>query len=379
MISASALPRILRCPGSVALPQARTVSEWSDAGTDRHAVVEDGLLRGDLSVLPERIREALLRHLPAGATLRPEVAVAYDVATGEARELGDGIGRAYGTLGAFEIPGQLDLLVLAPGFVLVADWKGFMETAGPAENEQTSLYALAAARLYKASQVIVLIGNLPTDRVAVAELDVIDLDSFAVRLREVHPRVAAQKSRKPAEVDVSEGEHCRYCPAVHVCPAKVALIKRLVSGGEANELEMLIPLSEETASLAHERLAQAKNLLKRIERALYAFGKERPFRLANGNVFGPYLKVGNEKLDGDHVWNVMREMYGRDAADAAVERTATKTRLEAALKAHGVSSVAKAKEVVLVEVRKRGGAKRKEEPDVGEHEPEPLRLIEGGA
>lgn len=369
MISASALPRILRCPGSEALPQARTVSEWADAGTDRHAEVEDGLLRGDLTVLPERVRRMMLDHLPPSAALRPEVSVAYDVATGDAREL-DSVGRAYGTLSAFEIPGCIDLLVTAPGFVMVCDWKGYEEVEEPARNEQTTLYALAAARILRAHRVIVLIGHLPTDRCAVAELDTIDLDSFAMRLREVHPRVAAQKSKRPIEVDVSEGTHCKYCPAAHICPAKVALIKRLVTGGEADELEMLIPLNEETAATAHERLAHAKNLLKRIERALYAFGKERPFRLGNGNVFGPYTKVGNEKLDGDRVWDVVKEMYGRDCADAAVGRVATKTKLGEALKHHGVSSVEKAKDVILAEVRKRGGSRRDEKPDVGEHEPE---------
>lgn len=362
-MTGSALPRAFACPGSLSLPMANTRSKDADDGTSRHAEQADAVIRGDLSGLPAE----LAALIPAGATVRAEVAVAYDVSTGTARELGVNLGRAYGQLGPFEIPTSIDLAATAPGFLLVADHKGYEEVDPPDKNEQVLFEALCAHRLWGdgLDSMTACVSYLPTTNVVRAELDVFALDLFAARLRQLHLDVADQGRRRVP--DVAENKHCKYCPAAAACPAKTALLRRLVDGTEADEL---LPMTEERAALAYERLGHAKRLLRRIEDAVFAYARDTPVKLRNGNILGPHRKLGNEQLDGDVVHRVLLERFGRELADAGVKREASKTQLERALKVGGVAAVATVKNEVLAEVRKRGGATRKETVDVCEYPPE---------
>jgi hypothetical protein len=369
VISASSLPRLYACPGSAALPQARTTSQWADAGTERHAEKEVAVALGDYDELPEKV-QALI---PADATsVRAEVAVAYDVATGKGRELGIGIGRKYGDLSPTEVPGTIDLLILAPGRAIIVDWKGWEDVGAPADNEQVLLYALAVGRAYSLDDVTVAIAYLGEgkERVPTATLDVLDLDAFAARLGVLRARVAEQQALvlSGQMPNVSEGRHCKHCDAAPSCPAKVSLIRRLVSGGEADHLETLTPLDDATAREAYERLGHAKNLLKRIERALYARAAETPIPLGKGRYFGMHKKLGNESLDGDVVYRVMRDMHGQAIADRAVTREATKKGIKEALSTVAPKGkLAAAEKGVLEEVRKRGGSVRPEKEAVEEY------------
>jgi hypothetical protein len=377
VISASSLPRLFACPGSAALAQARTASQWADVGEENHLEKEVAISLGDYSDLPEKVRDMI----PSDATsVRAEVAVAYDVATGAGRELGVGLGRKYGALGPCEIPGTVDLLILAPGRAVIVDWKFYADVGSPADNEQTLLYALAAARAYSLDEVTVAIAYLGEgkQRVPMATLDVLDLDAFASSLQQLHLRVAAQQKRVTdgRMPDVSESRQCRYCPAAHACPAKTALVRRLVSGGEANDLELMVPLNDETARVAYERLGQAKNLLKRIESALYARAAESPIPLGGGRFFGVHKRLGNEQLDGDIVYRVVRDMHGQSVADKAVTREATKKALKESLATvTPKGGVAAAEKAVLEQVRKMGGSKREEKEKVEEFTM--LELVDG--
>jgi len=378
-LTASALPRAFACTGSLVLPQARTASVWADAGTERHDEQEDAIDAGDLSAMPDKVRALI----PDGAELRAEVAVAYDVATGYGRELGVGLGRAYSGLGPFEIAGTIDAIAIvrdASGRavrVLIIDWKGYEDVGDPARNEQVALYALASARAHGVDEVDVVIAYLGTGRVENVTLDVFEIDSFGERLRGLHLAVASQQSvvasgRLP---DVSESRHCKHCPAIHSCPAKIALLRRLVSGQESDEMEMLIPLDEDSARMALERLAAAKSLLRRIDAAVYAYAAnaERPIPLGEGRYFGRHSKMGNERLDGDKVWQVVTEMHGRDVADQVVERHATKAKIKETLKGLAKAGLlpagatqASEERRILAGVRARGGATREEKESIGE-------------
>lgn len=362
MTTASSLPRLFGCVGHVALPHARTTSEWSEAGTDRHSEQEAAIVAGDLDTMPAKVRALI----PADATsIRAEVAVAYDVATGLARELGCSIGRAYEGLAPFEIPGTVDMVALAPGRALVVDWKSFEDVGPPEQNPQALFYALCFARIHGADEVTVAISYLGAGGTRHATLDSFELETFAQRLQRVYGEAAEQKARVASGrlPDVSEGPWCKHCPAIASCPAKVALLRRIVTGQEADDLAMMFPLDAETARAAYERLQSGKNLLRRVERALYAYAHETPIDLGGGRYFGKHTKKGHEKLDGDTVWGVVAESYGRDVADMAVIRSATKKRLGDVLKQHGGKG---ADRMVLDEVRRRGGASRDEKEDVGE-------------
>lgn len=365
MISASALPRLMRCPGSAALPSANTTSEWSEAGTERHEDQEDRINAGDV---PEEIR-ALVGD---GVEVRAEVALAYDVSTGAARELGTGIARDYSGLGPYEIPGTCDALAILPDSVVVIDHKGWESVDAAERNVQVAFLALTAARAHRKNEATVAIVYLRGDRRVVdkAALDMFELDAFAGRVRAVHAAVGAQRQRRQRGelVDVAEGPHCKYCPAVAVCPAKVALLQRLISGQEADEMELMMPLDATSARNAYERWQAGRALLRRVERALYAFAAETPIPLGDGKFFGKYTKPGNEKLDGDVMYKVVREKHGPEVALQAVTLSATKTRLKDALKAANVAPVAAAERDVLAEVRARGGATREPTETVGEYE-----------
>lgn len=375
-LTASSLPRAAVCPGSVAMPQSESPNEHSDDGAANHATLEAAVTQGRLEDLPDEV-SALI---PQGALVAAEVAVIYNFVTNKARCVGVGIGRAYEYDAATEIAGTIDLQIVVDGVrATVVDYKRWEDVGAPDENEQTMFYGLATARLFGLSEVTLVVayvrqdehGDIVLARPLVTRVaDEIDLDAFVERLRWIAGRVREQMGR--TRPDVRESKHCRWCNATADCPAKTALIRRLVSGSESDELEMLMPLNEETAAVAWERVGHAQNLLKRITRALYAFAKDRPFRLANGRMVGTYEKIGNESLDGDVVHAVVTEKHGRDVADKAVAYTATKKRLETALKG-SVPVLARAKEDVLAEVRRRGGAHRKREVDVGEYDPRTLK------
>jgi hypothetical protein len=372
-LTASSLPRAAVCPGSVVLPQADVPTEHSEDGSDSHEILETAVARNRLEDLPDEIRALI----PMGAIAAAEVAVAYDLATDKARVLGLGIRRAY-SVGPTEIAGTIDLQIVVDGErATVVDYKRWEDVGAPDENEQTLFYGLVTARLFKLAEVRLVVayvgkndhGEVVLNRPLVtAVVDELDLAAFVQRLRWIALRVKEQTGRAVPDVRVSK--QCKWCNAKADCPATTGLIKRVM-----HETQIQAPLTEETASQLWEWRIRARSFLANLERALYAFAKDRPFRLSNGNIVGEHPTVGNETLNGDIVHEVVAEKYGKEVADKAVIYTATKKRLEAALKEAGVPSPTKAKESLLVEIRRRGGAHTKRSRDVEEYKPT-LRLVE---
>jgi hypothetical protein len=365
--SASDLPRAFRCPGSLVLPQARTSSPEAEAGTARHAEQQDALDAGSYDAMPAKVRALI----PADATsVRAEVAVAYDLATGRGRELGVGIGRTYPALGASEIAGTADLVAIAPGRVVVVDYKGASDVGAPEQNEQLLFYALALARAHDADEVTLAIAYLATGHVTPpVTVDTLELEAFAQRLVRLQRDIDTQSIRvfSGRMPDVAEGKHCTWCPAAHACPARTALLRRLVSGEERDDLELLRPLDGATARAAYERLQAGKGLLKRIEQALYKYAGEQPIDLGGGRWFGKHTKRSNEEISGDIAHAVLEQMHGRAVADAAVERVATKAGIARALKeCVPRGAVSAAERAVLAAIRDNGGARRETKETVGE-------------
>jgi hypothetical protein len=374
--SASALPRLFACPGSAAVPQARVTSVWSDAGEERHGAREDAVKTGRLDDLPDAVRKLI----KPGAVVSAEVAVAYDIATGKARQLGVGIGRDY-VVGPTEIPGTMDLLIVHDGRVTIVDYKGWQGADDADQNEQTMFYALATSIIYDVGEVDIAIAQEGRDTCDVATLDVLEFDALATRLKRLLGAIEEQQSRVLAGrlPDVSQGDHCRYCPAraSGSCPADNALLVRLVDGSEANALDMMKPLSDETASEAYRRWKQATSLLKSIGAALYARAKERPIPVGGGKVFTARASKGNRQLDGKKLHEIVARRYGQHIANAAVTLEATQTQLTEALRLAELKrneSVSSAKESVLDELEKAGGVSRKETEKFDVY---PAALVEG--
>lgn len=380
MLTISALPRAAACPGSEALPHANTSSEDSDTGVDNHATAEAIVRSRQFEKLPRE----LLALIEPGAQLMPEHAVAYNLATDTARSL-NVLDREYDTafppLTDDEVPGTVDLLILTdsdspmhPPRLTVVDYKYRSDVGSPEENEQLMGYALAAARLFQTESVTVVVAYIDTDDegnlvllrpLVVRQLDGIDLDAFAAKLRDIVAAVRAQRAK--AIPDVREGKGCRHCPALVHCPAKHTLLVRITTGQERDELEAMLPLTPATVALAYERWKHAEHLLKRIRGAIFAYASEIDVPLGNGRVLGRRTKLGPTALDGDVVYSIVREKYGQEVADQAVTREATQARLEVVLKARGIKPLAPAMRELMTEVAKRGGSKRPPKETTDEH------------
>lgn len=365
MITASRLELAERCPGHLTVEHVNESNEYSEAGNERHAADEDAINSGD-------VPEVYADRWP-GLAWQAEVSYAYDVSTDTARCLGVGLKRNYGALGPFEIAGTIDVEGRAPGVLVVADRKSFEEVTPAASNPQVRFLALAAARTTPADQIHVAI-NHELSGLDVAELDpVFDLDVIAHDIRQLLARSAAVRdaARSGQDVPFNTGRWCRWCPAFAACPKQRDLqALALRSDDDPAVAKMTSFIDDEEAPDVYELWKRIGILHKRIGQRLYSFAAGRPFRLHSGKMFGPVQKLGNEKLDGDVVYSVVKELHGQGTADRAVIRQATKKRLDEVLKGKRGAAAA-----VIKEVRERGGSERKTTTDIEEYDPVP-RLVE---
>lgn len=356
--TASSLPRAFRCLASILYQQAQYRTAYGEAGNERHDKREAAVLAGDYSEFPSEVAERLEGY----NNVTPELAMAYDVATDKARILGRGIKRAY-VVTPTEIAGTGDVVAIqmegdraVRGMVL--DWKGHEDVEGPADNKQTLHNALCVARIYGLREITVCISNEGRAPVF-ADLDVFDLDAFAAALRRLNK--AAEAARPRAAEFENEGDHCKHCNAFRSCTKKQAMVVEMGNGDMSRRLDVLLPLeNDEQATRAYQLAGKLRQMLKRLDAAIHTRGAERPIPTGDGMLFGRIAKQGNEELDPDKTYELVRELYGQAAADKAVKREAAKSWLEAALRAAGAKPLTKAKEEVLAELKKRGGISRKQ-------------------
>jgi hypothetical protein len=304
-LSASFLPRAEQCPASATLPGTDRVREDAEAGKRDHARMEATAPEGSMA----------------------EVAFVYNVLTGEAREVGRGLRRAYGKLAEGEIPGTTDLVTVEPDLVRVRDYKtgfGYL-VAAPRNNMQLQHNALCAALVYGKQTAIVEVDK--TEEEGEPERATFTAFDFAViraRLRRIWD---ATQELNPAVV---EGPYCWRCPAFSRCPAKTHLALALSTGQAPQELPTL-ELTPEAVARGWDRLKAAKRLLGEIEAIYRGFAKEHRIALGGGKMLG-FVSRQVDELDGPTVFKVLREMHGEEVARAAVEMDTSKAALERALK-----------------------------------------------
>lgn len=373
--SGSEYPRVRACPASAALPQIRTTNEWAESGIDGHgalnrytkAVHADVPLPDALDAIPGEW-QALCGAVGNNALawgLRSEAAYAFNVATGASRFLGCDLERRY-NLEPFEIACTLDLDGTDGDAAVVIDAKtGHGDVVAAKSNQQLRFQALCAARARGLDHARVALLRCTADgtprwdwhHIEAWDLDAIEED---VRLAYAQASLAITDVRAGRVPNVTEGAHCKYCPAAPVCPAKTALIRQIADGTALDAPEFNKPLAPSQAGLAYRRIQAFKQLLRPIEAAVMAcLDEQGTLPLPDGKTLRKVIVPGNEKLDGDTVHAVLSEMYGRDIADAGVERHATKKAIKDALKLATVKGgTSEAERRVLDEVRKRGGAER---------------------
>jgi hypothetical protein len=322
-ITFSKLDRLERCAASHALPQVYSEGVHAARGSAIHAylcALSLGTSREvALAAVPEEHR-TLCAALDAPQAGTPELAVAWSFETGEARALGVNVGRDYETRDG-EIAGTLDLLVDGEPPEVIDYKAGFLDVAPPASNLQLGAQALSVARLRGAAEVKATVRKIKDDGTTEDRshvLDVFALVEVEARIKEIvrYTRRAERLVRAGQTPDVAEGEHCRWCPARAACPAKVgALVQLRKPDGLAQRFEALLGEAPAEALALYERAEEA---MKTIRGQLYAFAREQPITLPDGQVFGLRSTTRNS-VDAQTALRVLTALVGSEAAAPAFE------------------------------------------------------------
>ena len=366
MISSSKLSLVAACEGSITLPWRDAPTALSEAGTARHADDEEAINSGS------GIEEYEERW--PGLQWRAEVAYVYNIATDTARFAGVGIGRNYGQLDPFEVPGTIDAEGRGNGQLVVVDRKGFERQEPAEQHRQVRFLALAAARYQPAERITVAIRP-ELGAMDVAEVDpVFDLRHEALRVRQLvlHSATVRSGARDGTrEPQFTVGRHCRWCPAFDDCPKQKELRALVVRDEDDPDLALQTFVDDESAAEVYQLWRRIGILHKRIGEQIYRHAAVRPIPIAPGRMFGRLEKQGNERLDGDVVWQAVRTLHP-GLEDQAVERKATKKRLEEVLKGRRGAVPA-----VLKMVRDLGGATRSAGYEFTEYDNGPRLVTDG--
>lgn len=379
--TASALQRVIACPGSEGLPHVHRESEDAKAGTSRHWYLEHVGKMGPekaLEYIPEEHREMCasidLDGLPTH--LDSEVAFAYNWRTGKARLLGQGLHRDYSQCTKDEIAGTIDVVGIAPDKLYLGDYKGWALVKAR-DNAQLLFAALCATQVYERDEAVVEIINVRggTNWRSKATVDAFDLADFGRKLRDTME--AIELIHRGAMPTYSEGEHCKYCPAFDSCPAKTRTLAMMVAG------KPMVPLTRANARESYEKFLLMKEMMGVVSSRIHAYAKEHPIDLGDGTFYGEHEKKGKEVIDGDTAYKVVRDRLGQEAADLAVSRTATKKGIDKAVrraKEQGVlTGTLKAENgSILTELRAMGAAKTSKKTSIGVYRPK-AKELEGAA
>ena len=337
MITGSGFERAEKCPPSTFLPHVKSdPSVHAKAGAAVHRylclVSEVGaeaaleLVDKEFRHICEAIDLSTLPHAsPEGWAF--EVAFAWDPARDTARELYRGSGeRDYGNVEEHEVPGTADVIGLSDeDTVVVLDLKnGWRRLGAPGESLQLGFYAVAAARTTGATRAIVGWVRLAdgTPKYEWAELDAIDLDAMAERLKAVL-QFAAEEKADVTKIELHEGDHCTYCPAFLQCPAKVTLLRELLA---LPAQPALIPQEQIGAML--ERLWLAREVLERTEKMLEERVRSHPAKLPSTGETYALVEQEKEKIDPVVGRTIVSALVGSELAEKCVENEPTFTKAQ---------------------------------------------------
>jgi len=376
----SAATRVELCPPSAVYPQVDEQRAPATAGRGIHGFLEAVPKVGRSAALdsaPEEIRDRCaaidLDAMPWLCSGAGEVSFAVDVVTGDARELGRGLRRAYGDLNENEVAGTDDWVTLigddAVGYI---DFKsGYIDAPPAAENFQLSLGAMSACRAWNRTHATIGIGKILDDgriRYDVADLDQAALDATFDRLRAADARVRA------AAEEIAAGHRprlhlgrpqCDFCPARRACPARA---------DQLAQLQALVPVSTVSGAIVTPEMVRdllpkakaAKQFIDAVLAELRAFGERCPVNLGDGWEWGTV--PGDRILDGDAAFTILTDVVGPELASAACPRRASQKSIEEALRATHPprGSLGRIVDEAVEAVHRAGGAKR-EPSHVTEH------------
>lgn len=281
----SSLGRVIKCSASALLPQVNSLNAAAEEGTAAHDYVR-AYLNGTDFIVPKQYEEFCrgiqldrTRGLPRGAIQEP--AFGFDFSTASVMYLGCNIGRSY-PKAENSFFGSADVVIVDGPATRVIDFKFGRNLIVARGNWQLKLLALCVAKHYNVNNVTVEIWQGQA-----LEIDSHEIDEF--ELIEIEEELQALgKKLKAGRQEIVEGEHCRYCPAMNFCPAKVAMLRGLLEGKDV--------LTANDLASTYKNMRVAESVIKKVKDNLFALARENDIDLGNGKVFGMGdFKLGERK------------------------------------------------------------------------------------
>jgi len=296
--SGSAVERLVECPSSASLPQARTTTPEALGGRSNHDRVESAI-RAGTGPMPGVVRGVL----DGAEVLGIEESYVLDVESRTARRLGEGLQRGYGKLSAWEIPMTLDLRTRKGGTQRVHDWKSRMRVSPAADNWQLRVLSLAVRLAHGLDRLTIGLGYLDDSELDEAEDDGSrDEQTWYLLRRAIQSAIDGDVSSQ------HEGPWCAYCPAISACPAKNRMVRMFA--GELSQTDweraaMELPL--ERAGDIYDRLESFEKLLSRAKEALKARAAWEPLPVDGGRKRLTVVQVTQNRFDSAKAKELLAE------------------------------------------------------------------------
>lgn len=319
----------------------------ADVGTATHSCVEDdslsaadaaaaqGLEGADAQRVADLV-DAWRREAPAIFEDEPwqhEVAVAYDVESGEARVLpSSGKHRDYSSARPTEVVGTLDLVLVDPvnGYVINADVKtGYKRAVVEDHLPQLAAGAVALIKVHGGESADVAILHVAPEGVR-QDWKTLDHFDLAVTASEMRDEVRGIPTSVP-----KPGDHCKWCPAKLSCPETHRTVEEVLSVVAPSVVRLPLagaPASDEEARLLLGALPLIEAWVENRRNALKAYADTKPIDLGDGRRWGKIERNGKETFDlQEAAVAVLREKLG-DAFGVAVSYETSKAAIERAVR-----------------------------------------------
>lgn len=294
----SAVERAMACPASCVLSRAGHTGDAAVYGSEQHKEIEDG----------DTSRPVVRRVLEGATDVRHEVSYALDVERRSVREIGVGLGRAYGELSPTEIALTIDIECRRDGVMWVGDWKSRARVSAVGANWQIRCAVIAVMARHGVDVVVGFLGYLDD-----SELEEDTFDAFHVATWWTELQALSGRIRKAGEIvasgaipDVNSGSWCQYCPALPYCPAHTRLALSML--GELDGVDSALEaLTVEQAGRAWELLKRYDVLADRVRDTIRERAKRETVPLSNGRRLALVECKGRMGLDQKRVAELLAE------------------------------------------------------------------------
>jgi hypothetical protein len=324
LITGSTYGRIRKCPASAVLPHVKSDSDAARIGSAIHdhlaRRVPNGYPPEVLAVTVDRYgltgesREEFVRRCTEFDWCPPEGAVAEkSLALVASHDIPShpSVIDIDGGKGSYDYDGPGTLIAAATidlhwtgkdGALHVLDYKtGRQDNVDPVEDNAQMLLSSVLLGIRNAAfsstltvvPHVVFVGHgegtwdTPLEPLAYPAITEAYAEISAVYDRVIQSKLALEVNETPECV---EGSHCQYCPCAHACPARVALVKRVVSDYvEGAGIGALTPVQRMRAA---ELLPKIKRFVDELDRSLRdAVEADGPIALPDGSSLGFYTRT----------------------------------------------------------------------------------------